>query len=81
MSGKGTNSNKFKQFVQTTETALHCRPHVAMGAGFGICRFRQIFPGKMEVAPWHVILVAGPPAAGKLGAEMFTMLSLMTMFS
>jgi len=39
-----------------------------MGAALGNCRFRQIFPGK-EVFPWHVILVAGPPAAGKLGAR------------
>lgn len=35
-----------------------------MGPVIGKCR-RQIFPCSKMAQPWHVILVAGPPAAGK----------------
>ena len=76
-------SQREREQIQTTSSNNgNCRPHRTadrtdgMGAGFGKCRncrfFRQIFPfGKMEERqlPWHVILVAGPPAAGKLGGQ------------
>ena len=49
----------------TTDPTCRCD----MGPVMGKCR-RQIFPCSKMAQPWHVILVAGPPAAGRLGRNL-----------
>ena len=62
---KKVSGRSATNLIQLDPTTLGCDAFV-MGPVIGKCR-RQIFPCSKMPQPWHVILVAGPPAAGKLG--------------